>query len=107
MVQDQNTPADPRWQAVIRRDRASDGLFVYAVRTTGVYCRPSCPSRQAKPQNVAFFATPSDAEAAGLEVEQRFSSYDLLPFAADTNYVVTILRRQGERQQAARPGAES
>ena len=45
---------DPRWEAIARRDRASDGKFFYSVSTTGVYCRPSCPSRPAKPENVAF-----------------------------------------------------
>jgi AraC family transcriptional regulator of adaptative response/methylated-DNA-[protein]-cysteine methyltransferase len=49
--------AEQRWQAVVRRDANSDGEFVYAVRTTGVYCRPSCPSRAAKRENVAFFDT--------------------------------------------------
>jgi AraC family transcriptional regulator of adaptative response/methylated-DNA-[protein]-cysteine methyltransferase len=56
---------DPRWQAVVARDRAADGRFVYAVITTGVYCRPSCPSRRAKPENVGFFASCADAERAG------------------------------------------
>jgi AraC family transcriptional regulator of adaptative response/methylated-DNA-[protein]-cysteine methyltransferase len=48
---------DPRWRAVAARDAAADGQFVYGVRTTGVYCRPTCPSRRAKPENVAFFDT--------------------------------------------------
>ena len=56
---------DPRWQLVLNRDTEADGTFVYAVKTTGVYCRPSCPSRRAKPQNVAFFKTENDAERAG------------------------------------------
>lgn len=59
------TLQDPRWQSVVARDASADGNFVYAVRTTGVYCRPSCPSRRAKPENVTFYATPDDAEAAG------------------------------------------
>ncbi len=62
---------DPRWQAVIARDRAFDGQFVYSVRTTGVYCRPSCPARQAKPENVAFHAGPAEAEAAGFRACRR------------------------------------
>jgi AraC family transcriptional regulator of adaptative response/methylated-DNA-[protein]-cysteine methyltransferase len=57
--------AEQRWQAVIRRDANADGEFVYAVRTTGVYCRPSCPSRAAKRENVAFFDTAALAAAAG------------------------------------------
>jgi AraC family transcriptional regulator, regulatory protein of adaptative response / methylated-DNA-[protein]-cysteine methyltransferase len=59
------TERDPRWLSVQARDSSSDGAFVYAVRTTGVYCRPSCASRGAKPQNVAFYAGPADAERAG------------------------------------------
>ncbi|MDF0751094.1 bifunctional DNA-binding transcriptional regulator/O6-methylguanine-DNA methyltransferase Ada [Marinobacter sp. 71-i] len=49
----------------MQRDAAADGTFVYAVLTTGVYCRPSCPSRKAKPENVSFHDSPQDAEAAG------------------------------------------
>lgn len=59
------TENDPRWQSVLARDKASDGRFVYAVRTTGVFCRPSCPSKRAKAQNVALFDTAGAAEAAG------------------------------------------
>lgn len=54
-----------QWQAVAARERAADGAFVYAVRTTGVYCRPSCPSRRPKRENVSFFALPEAAERAG------------------------------------------
>jgi AraC family transcriptional regulator of adaptative response/methylated-DNA-[protein]-cysteine methyltransferase len=57
--------ADPRWAAVTARDRAADGTFYYSVETTGVYCRPSCASRQANPKNVRFHRTPAEAEAAG------------------------------------------
>jgi AraC family transcriptional regulator of adaptative response/methylated-DNA-[protein]-cysteine methyltransferase len=65
------TALDPRWQAVLGRDRAADGRFVYSVRTTGVYCRPSCPARQAKAENVAFHAGPAEAEAAGFRACRR------------------------------------
>ena len=54
---------DPRWAAVARRDTGADGNFVYAVRTTGVYCRPSCPSRLARPENVVLLATPAGFRA--------------------------------------------
>jgi len=57
--------ADPRWAAVLARDPDADGRFFYSVRTTGVYCRPTCPSRRARPENVAFFATAAEAERAG------------------------------------------
>jgi AraC family transcriptional regulator, regulatory protein of adaptative response / methylated-DNA-[protein]-cysteine methyltransferase len=56
---------DERWEAVCARDREADGQFYYSVRSTGVYCRPSCPSRTPRRANVAFHATPHDAEAAG------------------------------------------
>ena len=48
------TERDPRWPRVLARDPAADGAFYYAVTTTGVYCRPSCPSRAARPGNVRF-----------------------------------------------------
>jgi AraC family transcriptional regulator of adaptative response/methylated-DNA-[protein]-cysteine methyltransferase len=53
------------WAAVIARDRRHDGEFVYAVSTTGIYCRPGCPSRHPLRRHVRFFATPDDAESAG------------------------------------------
>lgn len=62
---------DPRWAAVVRRDRTADGTFVYAVKTTGVYCRPSCASRGAKRQNVVFYRNPEAAEAAGYRACKR------------------------------------
>ncbi|SIQ64263.1 DNA-O6-methylguanine--protein-cysteine S-methyltransferase /Transcriptional regulator Ada [Paracoccus thiocyanatus] len=65
------TESDPRWQLVLARDAASDGRFVYAVRTTGVYCRPSCPSRRARPQNVTLYPSPDAAEAAGFRPCRR------------------------------------
>ena len=54
-----------RWGAVRRRDAAADGRFVYAVRTTGVYCRPSCPSRPARRESVSVFDDGAAARAAG------------------------------------------
>lgn len=56
---------EARWAAVQRRDRDADGQFYYSVRSTGVYCRPSCPSRTARRANVAFHASCAEAEAAG------------------------------------------
>jgi AraC family transcriptional regulator of adaptative response/methylated-DNA-[protein]-cysteine methyltransferase len=53
------------WQSVLARDAAADGKFVYAVHTTGIYCRPSCPSRRPKSDSVEFFAAPAAAERAG------------------------------------------
>lgn len=63
--------ADPRFAQVRARDREADGRFVYSVRTTGVYCRPSCAARPARPENIAFFDTPADAEKAGFRACKR------------------------------------
>jgi len=65
------TVSDPRWAAVLARDPRYDGKFVYSVRTTGVYCRPSCAARVARPENVAFHETTADAEHAGFRPCQR------------------------------------
>jgi AraC family transcriptional regulator of adaptative response/methylated-DNA-[protein]-cysteine methyltransferase len=63
--------ADPRWAAVVGRDPDAEGRFFYSVRTTGVYCRPTCPSRPARPENIAFHATAADAERAGFRACRR------------------------------------
>ena len=59
------------WTAVLTRDAHSDGRFVYAVQSTGVYCRPSCPSRRPKRESVRFFAGPDLAELAGFRECRR------------------------------------
>ena len=56
---------DPRWDRVVARDRSADGTFWYSVKTTGVFCRPSCPSRLARPENVSLHETIDDARASG------------------------------------------
>lgn len=65
------TENDPRWAAVVARDRLADGTFYYSVDTTGVYCRPSCGSRRANPKNVRFHDTRADAERAGFRPCRR------------------------------------
>lgn len=65
---------EERWDAVLARDRNADGQFVYAVRTTGVYCRPSSSARLPKRVNVEFFDTASAAEAAGYRASRRVAS---------------------------------
>jgi AraC family transcriptional regulator of adaptative response/methylated-DNA-[protein]-cysteine methyltransferase len=62
---------DPRWAAVVARDRSADGVFFYSVSSTGVYCRPSCAARLARPENVRFHATREDAERAGFRPCKR------------------------------------
>ena len=59
------------WQAVLQRDKGRDGAFVYAVRSTGIYCRPSCPSRKPNREQVVFFAQPDAAEEAGFRACRR------------------------------------
>jgi AraC family transcriptional regulator of adaptative response/methylated-DNA-[protein]-cysteine methyltransferase len=60
-----------RWQAVVRRDPAADGVFFYSVQTTGVYCRPTCAARLALRKNIRFHATCQDAENAGFRPCKR------------------------------------
>ena len=62
---------DPRWRAVVERDRKSDGSFVFAVTSTKIYCRPSCPSRRPRHDRVRFYATGSDAREAGYRACKR------------------------------------
>src|ERR1700693_6504951 len=65
---------DNRWQAVLARDPSQDGSFVFAVSSTGVYCRPSCPSRRPRRENVTFFLKPDDAEKDGYRACLRCST---------------------------------
>jgi AraC family transcriptional regulator of adaptative response/methylated-DNA-[protein]-cysteine methyltransferase len=62
---------DPRWLRVVARDKAADGSFWYSVSTTGIYCRPSCPSRTANPKNVTFHETTASARATGFRPCKR------------------------------------
>jgi AraC family transcriptional regulator, regulatory protein of adaptative response / methylated-DNA-[protein]-cysteine methyltransferase len=62
---------EDRWAAVLGRDPRADGHFFFAVRTTGVYCRPSCPSRRARRENVSFHTTREEAERAGFRACKR------------------------------------
>ncbi len=65
------TENDERWALVVARDPNADGKFYYSVKTSGVYCRPSCPARLARPENVRFHPTCSDAEGAGFRPCKR------------------------------------
>ncbi|HEY6281732.1 MAG TPA: bifunctional DNA-binding transcriptional regulator/O6-methylguanine-DNA methyltransferase Ada [Burkholderiales bacterium] len=65
------TVSDPRWAALVARDPKADGKFFYSVKTTGVYCRPSCAARTARPENVEFHLTAADAERAGFRPCKR------------------------------------
>jgi AraC family transcriptional regulator of adaptative response/methylated-DNA-[protein]-cysteine methyltransferase len=80
---------DPRWAAVVARDPKADGKFFYSVRTTGVYCRPSCGSRRARRENVAFHATAAAAERAGFRPCKRCKP-DQAPLASQ--HAATVAR---------------
>ena len=66
-----NVEPSEAWAAVLERDRRFDGRFVYAVRTTGVYCRPSCPARRPAASNVVFFDDATSAEREGYRACKR------------------------------------
>ena len=89
------TEDDPRWAAVVARDPRADGQFVYAVKTTGIYCRPSSLARLPKPQNVEFFDTAEEAEAAGYRPSRRVSK-DQTEVAAQHAATVAAACRQIE-----------
>lgn len=73
------TAEEAVWQAVVERDKSWDGRIFFAVRTTGVYCRPSCPARRPRRENVEFFASPQAAERAGFRACRRCRPRELNP----------------------------
>lgn len=86
------TATDPRWQQVLARDRAADGAFWYSVATTGVYCRPSCPSRTANPQNVGLHDTLEEARATGFRACRRCHPDGPSPDAANAAIIAKVCR---------------
>jgi len=81
-------PADRRWRAVMARDARYDGRFVYAVRSTGVFCRPSCASRRPRRDRVTFFPSALAAEQGGFRACRRCR-----PAAAAADPRVALVRR--------------
>lgn len=71
MTTEQALTDDQRWQAVLARATECDGRFVYAVRSTGIYCRPTCPSKRPGREQVLFFAQPDEAERRGFRACRR------------------------------------
>ena len=67
----EKTRLDLLWQAVQQRDPTYDGSFIYAVSSTGIYCRPTCPSRRPNRVNVRFFADSKEAQSAGYRACMR------------------------------------
>lgn len=85
--------ADPRWAAVCARDRDADGRFVYAVRSTGVYCRPSCGARTPRPENVAFYPDSAAAAAAGFRPRLRCTPDQASPAERHAALVAGLCRK--------------
>ena len=83
------TASDERWAHVVARDRNADGLFWYSVATTGIYCRPSCPSRTANPKNVALHDTQAQAKATGCRPCKRCNPDGL---SLDAEHAVLIAK---------------
>ncbi|MHC8306140.1 bifunctional DNA-binding transcriptional regulator/O6-methylguanine-DNA methyltransferase Ada [Pseudomonas sp. PB3P13] len=92
------TENDPRWAAVVARDPSADEQFVYAVKTTGVYCRPSSLARLPNPQNVEFFDTPEQARAAGYRPSKR-AAKDQSELASQHAATVAAACRQIEQAE--------
>jgi AraC family transcriptional regulator, regulatory protein of adaptative response / methylated-DNA-[protein]-cysteine methyltransferase len=83
---------DPRWVRVLARDKAADGHFWYSVSTTGVYCRPSCPSRTANPKNVQFHDSLASAKATGFRPCRRCNPDGPSVEAENTTLVARVCR---------------
>ncbi len=83
---------DDRWQIALAKDRRFDGVFVTGVHSTGIYCRPSCPARAPKRENVKFYAGPQAAEAAGLRACKRCAPDQQSREEAAVLRVIEILR---------------
>lgn len=97
------------WTAVVNRDAGFDGRFVFAVKTTGVYCRPSCAARRPKRQNVDFFDVPAAAERAGFRACRRCrpERLDIVdPMMAAVEDAARQIERALERQDPV-PGLEA
>ena len=85
----QPAAADPRWQALVARDASADGRFFYSVRTTGVYCRPSCAARLPRRENVAFHASAAAAERAGFRACKRCHPDQIDRVDVDIRFAIT------------------
>lgn len=90
-----NITDEDRWQAMLAKDRRFDGAFVTGVHSTGIYCRPSCPARAPLRRNVRFYASPQDAEKAGLRPCKRCSPHTLSAEEACVLAAIAAIREQG------------
>ncbi|MCW1427946.1 bifunctional transcriptional activator/DNA repair enzyme AdaA [Novosphingobium sp. JCM 18896] len=87
---------DARWRIALAKDRRFDGVFITGVHSTGIYCRPSCPARPPKRENVSFYATPADAEAAGLRACLRCRPDDVSRDELAVTQAIQMLRDADE-----------
>ena len=90
---------DARWRAVASRDASCDGEFVYAVASTGIFCRPSCPSRRPKRERVRFFDDPAMAQAAGFRPCRRCRPEAATAGGPDERIVLAVCRVLDERPE--------
>lgn len=102
----ENFDGAARWQAVQSRDRSADGAFVYAVRSTGIYCRPSCPSRKPQRKQVVFFALAEAAEQKGFRACRRCRPR-AVPVADPKIATVARVCREIEAHILADPGIDA
>ncbi len=105
MTEPSNLSDEDRWRAALAKDRRFDGVFVTGVHSTGIYCRPSCPARAPKRDNVRFYATPDAAEAAGLRACKRCAPDQQSREEAAVLQVLEILRDADGPVPLARLGA--
>lgn len=101
--------SDPRWTRVVARDSTADDHFWYSVATTGIYCRPSCPSRTANPKNVVIHDTLEAAKATGFRPCKRCKPDDLSLEARSATIVATACRliEQSEEEPSLKDLAEA
>jgi AraC family transcriptional regulator, regulatory protein of adaptative response / methylated-DNA-[protein]-cysteine methyltransferase len=88
----QFTTIDRRWEAVVANNPKADGAFFYAVKTTGIYCRPTCKSKMPKPDNVVFFSTIAEAETAGFRPCKRCQPNSESPQAEREQLITNICK---------------
>ncbi|KAI8582369.1 hypothetical protein K450DRAFT_228620 [Umbelopsis ramanniana AG] len=94
---------EERWQAVLKRDSEACGHFVYCVRTTGIFCRPTCPSRRPLLCNVLFFLTNEEAKSAGFRPCKRCNPQDLV-LPSDFRQMIAVESGKEEIRVAAKQG---
>jgi AraC family transcriptional regulator, regulatory protein of adaptative response / methylated-DNA-[protein]-cysteine methyltransferase len=90
--------SNPAWNAVLRRDRGYDGKFVYVAITTGIYCRPSCPSRRPLRRHALFFSTAAEAERAGYVACLRCHPNSLTPAEESVKAALDFVQQHIDRR---------